>query len=53
MYILKEQLSPVFTKMEDLILLDKAEKKPYSDRQLVKIAFNIIRNANDFKKGQS
>ena len=39
--------------MEDLILLDKAEKKPYSDRQLVGISLKIIRNTNDFKKVQA
>ena len=34
-------------------MLVKAAKNPYSDKQLVKIAMNVIRNANDFKKGQA
>ena len=34
-------------------MLAKAEKKPYSDRQLVKMAMNIIGNINDSKKGKS
>ena len=34
-------------------MLAKAAKNPYSDRQLVKIALNIIRNKNDFENGQA
>ena len=34
-------------------MLAKAAKNTYSDRQLVEIAMNIIRNTNYFDKGQA
>ena len=49
-YTLPEPLSTIFTKIEDLRMLEKAAKKPYSDRQIVEIAMNIISNTNDFEK---
>ena len=52
-YTMMELLSTVLTQIEDLLILAKAAKKSYSDRQLVKIPMNIMRNANDFDKGQA
>ena len=52
-YMLTEPLSTVFTQIEDLVMLAKAAKNSYSDRHLFKIAINIIRNTNDFDKGQA
>ena len=34
-------------------MLAKAAKNTYSDKQLVEIAMNIIRNKNYFEKGQA
>ena len=50
-YTLIEPLISVFTQIKDLRILAKSAKNPYSDRQLVEIAMNIIRNKNDFEKG--
>ena len=52
-YTLTEPLSTVFIETEDIRMLAKAAKNPYLDRQLVKIATEIIRNKNDFKKIQA
>ena len=51
--MLIEPLSNVFTQIEYLGMLAKVEKNQYLDKQLVKIAMNIIRNINDLKKGQT
>ena len=51
--MLIETLSTVFAQIKYLIMLAKAAKNPYSDRNLVKIAMDIIRNTNDFKKGKA
>ena len=51
--MLIEPLSNVFTQIEYLGMLAKVEKNQYLDKQLVKIAMNIIRNTNDLKKGQT
>ena len=51
--MLKEPLSTVFKKTEYLITLEKSAKNLYSDRQIVKIALNIISNMNDYDKRKS
>ena len=52
-YTLTEPLSIVFTQIEDLRMLEKSAKNPYSDRQIFEIDINITRNTNYFEIGQA
>ena len=53
LYMRMEPLSTIFTQIKYFVMLEKAVKNPYSDRNLVKIAMNITRNKNYLDKVQS
>ena len=52
-YTLTEPLSTIFIQIQDIRILVRAAKKPYSDGQIVEVAMNIIRNKNDFETVQA